>query len=414
MPLKVEDLEGIKDLETAKQHLLKLIEQLKDLQNVNQDWRRQHDEDESKIREGRERIDELEGQLRALHVGLETLQATYEDQVAAHEAQTLYVRQLEDDLKRERERAQRTGQDSTAPRNAGETGGLQKVNVSLHSLISPWDGTDPRRPVAEFLEEFDRVAEAGHWTAGIQDMMIRSKCEGPARDYILGREKRTYVELRRGLIDRFSDPREFDKLERALADARMNPGETTRGYADRLQALGRRLKVVQGQGAMGGDDPLQLEGEAGAHRVIDQRVLAAFIRGLRRNVAAIVQNFQPATVEAAVVIAEPYEYNAPAARQDPQPKPAGVFVATEGRAAERGWQEIAAIGGGAPLSCHRCGQPGHLVRDCNTAPIRGRGAETREPPECYNCHQRGHIAAYCRNPKAQGSQGAPPANQTNQ
>ena len=58
-------------------------------------------------------------------------------------------------------------------------------------------------------------------------------------------------------------------------------------------------------------------------------------------------------------------------------------------------------GGGGGDGCFKCGEPGHMSRECpkggggRGGPGGGRGGSSG----CFNCGQSGHISRECREPK---------------
>ncbi|XP_052256501.1 uncharacterized protein LOC127861849 isoform X4 [Dreissena polymorpha] len=58
--------------------------------------------------------------------------------------------------------------------------------------------------------------------------------------------------------------------------------------------------------------------------------------------------------------------------------------------------------GGGGRECYKCGEGGHMARDCTNPPKAGAGGGGRE---CYKCGEGGHMARDCTNPPKAGGGG---------
>lgn len=309
---------------------------------------------------------------------------------------------LQETLARERDVSERVGRYLANARVQGAP--TVKKNLTLQSLLAPWEATKAEMSAREFARQFQAIARAGGWEPCDEQLIIGTKCVAAAADFIRANEgllgRPSMAEFWVAFLVRFTDPHEFDQLERQLAEMGQLPGEATGAFADRVRAVGVRLLEHEPEPKV-------------AMAMVDRRVLAAFTRGLRPLVSAIVQASRPTNLEAATALAEPFDRDQPKLRAVQPPSRDTVFPAEEEPATVQAVQDSAERGAmGEYQNCWRCSKSGHIARNCKAkADEKGEPARTPRPPKCYRYQKLGHIAPFCsnvrENPKANGTLTAP-------
>ncbi|XP_062418320.1 uncharacterized protein LOC134129059 [Pungitius pungitius] len=257
------------------------------------------------------------------------------------------------------------------------------AGLTLHRLTA---GDD----VQAYLEAFEATAEACGWPEDEWPVRLLPLLSGEAQTAAMGlppAARREYAAVRKAVVDRLGLLPEDHR--RRFREARLGPEDRPFSYGQRLKDSAARWLLPNGPG--------------GAQAVMEKVVLEQLMVGLPERTAAWVQCHRPPTVEAAVTLAEDHlavhpsgggRQLRPAERPTPAPRRATLPPAYSPRTAADGGaipdpQGVSQTPGQA---CWRCGQPGHLRRDCPLmevgqvirvagapAPSPGPGATYRVP-----------------------------------
>lgn len=270
------------------------------------------------------------------------------------------------------------------PAKGSSRGEVGRRNLGLHTLINPWAALENQCSVLKFKKRFLEVSEMGRWGVDDQRGILRLKCQGRAEAFLDANEsllaQNDPAPFWAAMVNRFTDPYELHNLQKELGNAKMEQGETSRDFAERVQQLGERLKAY-------GKDAED----------VNQRVLMAFVGGLRPYVEAVVMGQEPATIEAALKLAAPFDKHPPRGWQtaatsakESRATSEGIMVAqavNRPRDEERGSQG-GGKGAGGPI-CWRCNQRGHMSRSCPQPFV------VTPDTQCHVCRGYGHISRTC-------------------
>ena len=266
-------------------------------------------------------------------------------------------------------------------------------------------GDDPQ----SFLEAFEITAAACRWPAGEWAVRVLPLLSGEAQKAALSlpaASRGRYEDVRRAVLDRLGQSREDHR--RRFRATRLGPADRPFAYAQQLRDAATRW-LQPGESA-----------EAGA--VVDQVVLEQFVEGLPPPTYEWVRCHRPGDLEAGVTLAEDHlavqprgrdgggtsratDRPTPAPRRRPAPPepPRAVPVPrprSSWTAPAAPWPQTPAAPSTVPdlqeapqasgQGCWRCGQPGHVRRDCplmevgQTIRVAGPPAPSPGPGETYS------------------------------
>lgn len=258
-------------------------------------------------------------------------------------------------------------------------------------------------------------------------LMVRSRVVGNAFDSLQDRDLHNLEDLLKHLKNTFTEHRSLSQLNTALATVAQREGESVLQYGSRVsKVLASLIELIEDK-----NNP-----EAARYMIKSARDTACenFIMGLRQDLVWRVRVGRPATLQEAINNAKQAEWEVgfeggldrkrvekkgdQNVKFDEAGRNKGYFNSnTRGRfrpyysdararkcEVGRGRGRGGARGGGTgrepskgessrltEISCHKCGEPGHLARGCvRTVSFDGR--------RCFNCNQSGHFLRDCRYP----------------
>lgn len=238
-----------------------------------------------------------------------------------------------------------------------------RPSFSLLSNIGSFTGR-AGEDITAFLDKLERAAELSKWSDAERLNILALRLDGDAAEYFRSREEcrgaRTYADLKKLLLERYTCKKSARFFREQLSLLRMDSREDVEAFADRVRKVNDRTYDASGSA----------EYVAAVRFEADQRALDAFLNGLPGELGRQCRLAAPASFEEAIRAAirvrevERRPGDAPTARR--------VFRTPDGRA------------------CFNCGQTGHFMRDCR----RGR--------RCFGCGQEGHLQKDCRRRRGPG------------
>ncbi|XP_062418714.1 uncharacterized protein LOC134130607 [Pungitius pungitius] len=247
------------------------------------------------------------------------------------------------------------------------------ASLTLHRMTAEDD-------TQAFMEAFEATAEACGWPEGEWAVRLLPLLTGEAQTAAMGlppAARRDYPAVRKAVVDRLGLLPEDHR--RRFRSARLGPEDRPFAYGQRLRDAAARWLQPNGVGTASG--------------VVEKVVLEQFVEGLPARTAAWVRYHRPPTLEAAITLAEDHLAVHPSGRDGREGAPPSTLKA----AAPRGWGQQLTTGRPRPAprrepmtrhwdpptaaspgtlpdppggsqtpgqECWKCGQPGHLRREC--------------------------------------------------
>lgn len=317
-----------------------------------------------------------------------------EEQISELKRELENIKRERDGLRTELEEKERRGQGSGMGGKEPVVVKVEKAaDLSIQTLIPIWTGESGQPTIKEFLDKFDRVAEAGGWNEDNRRMILLLKLQGPAERCLQGLDPLpSYSELRGLLIKRFQPERKKVEILRELFQLRQAEQEGVKEFSDRLQWKGRLAR----QAGIGENEIPYLD---------------LFIAGLTGRTGEILRCEPPTNWEKALEKATRIEKEVSKAVTPLSGVVGAVGTSSEGRTSgdsprklggERGTNEECHCqrveklrkedSQGRVSRCYECRKPGHLARNC---PLSSRRTSF---PRCFRCDQPGHMARNCPHP----------------
>ena len=301
---------------------------------------------------------------------------------------------------------------------------------------------DGNGSVRRFLHKFEQCAEVNEWKdAKTKLSQLSVSLAGKAYDFFMHLptdQKDTYDALQKALMKEYDSPGLQSDYALQLSSSRRKQGQSTSDYMQELEELAERAYpdwqveprdgVVRATFINGLGDDLRMTLMLQAP---EKESLADLERRARRIEQVQLSRRQAtvgrleATPSVADQVAELRNQVSEVATSMADLQAGVRRLAVAGRGGDRG--DSAARGGGytgraryssqgghdgrgaysgvkwsgsrggggreTGSQCYRCGDVGHMARECRSGPV---GGGERSPVQCYRCGQVGHIARGCR------------------
>lgn len=179
------------------------------------------------------------------------------------------------------------------------TSNAESVTVSLdiaRSMLTHFDGNNKSK-LYEFIDNCD---EAYSLVSEINKVIllkiIKTKLTDNARLLIKNRNFNSWSDLRKHLLDSYSERRTGGQWQLELNSCKQNHKESVLSYSNRIEnCYVKLLNTV--------DDNLSDEGRQACVNLLKNQALNAFIAGLNRELLILVKSQKPENLEEAIAIA---------------------------------------------------------------------------------------------------------------
>jgi Zinc knuckle len=310
-------------------------------------------------------------------------------------------------------------------------------NLSHLNLVPEFSGKPESVNIDTFFNRIDEMSLMGNWTRMQQAIITKLKLVGDAREYVDNNpllQNATYEVLREKLKSWFHVEESHSQLVQNFLQCTQRPGENVRQFATRLSIAGYKTLVKTNNA----------EEQEMRVKILDESMLAQFIKGINGNIKRFVMSKNPESYEGALTIAFQEERCEETMTNKPLIVNSIDGLSTEAKKGQLGRDKdkqkhkvnrqvhfgqehrnsdansFHAPGMDQPqgnygnLTCQRCGGRGHWANNCATptqfqagsASYSNQDRSNRNGefvPTCYNCNQIGHVSRYCQQNRQQRS-----------
>lgn len=280
-------------------------------------------------------------------------------------------------------------------------------------MVVPFPGTTEDYSVEDFLHNVDEVASLGRWTEAQTLTITRLKLIGEAREFVKTDPDMiaaiTWEPFKELLRERFRVKESPVHATQRFLDCFQRPAENVQNYATRLRAAG----------ALTVRNTASIEENGVRQIVLQEQLLAQFLKGLRGNIRRFAMVSAPTTFKDAIIVTTREEANEALVSDKACAVAAVRDVVTNGPS----FTPELSNAGPAPRpqndprpfhrpKCQLCLRIGHEARACSMYRMAASPAmpQSRVPTQsnaqrasarqtlCFRCNEPGHFARFCSNP----------------